>query len=395
MATLPMTAEQMLAAAVAETGIDIDDSEILLPLTKLVHSYNIDGKPHESGANALHGRIMRSLKNRLRMKRDFEAHPEINEQRVERPIFICGMARTGSTKMQKLLASSQDFNFFHYWSALNPSLISGDRGEPPQERIDDAQAYATWFDQQSPDTKAGHHFAAHEPEEDSDVLGHSFVSPVWYGWAPLDSYLAWLPEVGLKAQFEMLRNVFKYQQWQGIADPKKRWMTKGPLYSGLEPLLLDVFPDATLVMTHRTHLKTVGSGLRLLECFYAPFTDLRPEPTSYVAGVKGAADIHMNWRASQPANRFIDIPFSASVKNPEAVIRAIYEYANEPLSDESLRRMLDWNRSNPQNKFGRHEYTLGQYGLSADDIRETFAEYESFNDELETKWGYPPSKAAS
>jgi len=388
MAQLPFSAEDMLAIARQETGIDIDDIDVLIPLQKLVSSYNTDGQLHEQGAIALHGRLMRSLKNRLRMLRDFANHPEINDQVVERPIFICGMARTGSTKMQKLLASSQDFNYFTYWSALNPALLSGDRTESVQPRIDDADAYAKWFDEQSPETKTGHHFSALETEEDSDVLGHSFVSPVWYGWAPLDSYLAWLPEVGLKSQFDMLLKVFKYQQWQGLADPKKRWMTKGPLYSGLEPLLLEVFPDATLVMTHRSHLSTVGSGLRLLECFYKPFTNHAMDPDAYVAGVRGAAEAHMQWRNSQADDRFIDIPFSASIHEPERVIREIYQYAAEPLSEASLQRMLDWENDNPPNKYGKHVYSLEDYGLTRERILEEFAEYEQFNDKLERQWGY-------
>lgn len=388
MATLPLSAQEMLAAARTETGIDYDDSAILPALEQLIHSYNVDGQPHEQGAPMLHERVMRALKNRLRMYRDIEAHPEILDQPLAGPIFICGMARTGSTKTQKLLAASGDFNYLTYWKALNPALYTGDRSESPQARIDDADQYARWFDQQSPDTKCGHSFETHEPEEDSDVLGHSLVSPVWYGWAPLDSYLAWLPEVGLLPQFEMLRDVLKYLQWQGLASGDKRWILKCPLYSGLESLLLEVFPDATLIMTHRSNTQTVGSGLKLLECFYQPFTDLRPEPVSYVEGVKGATVEHMNWRAQQPADRFLDVPFSASVEDPERCIRAMYDYANEPLSEASLQRMLDWNASNPQNKYGKHRYTLEQYGLTPEGIRETFADYEAFNDALEAQWGY-------
>jgi hypothetical protein len=204
----------------------------------------------------------------------------------------------------------------------------------------------------------------------------------------LDSYLAWLPQVGLKTQFDMLRKVFQYLQWQGLADPGKRWMTKGPLYSGLEPLLLEVFPDATLIMSHRSHVATIGSGLRLLECFYQPFTDLRPQPGPYVAGVKGAADEHMAWRRTQAPDRLLDLPFPALVNQPERTIRAIYDYAGEPLSEVSLQRMLDWNHSNPQNKYGKHRYSLEQYGLDAKGIQQTFAEYERFNQQLESDWGY-------
>ena len=119
MARLPFTAQEMLALAQQDTGIDYDDSAILPALERLVSSFNDDGQPHEQGAEALHQRVLRSLKNRVRMGRDIAVHPDILEQRIERPIFICGMARTSSTKTQKLLASSGDFNFLTFWKALN------------------------------------------------------------------------------------------------------------------------------------------------------------------------------------------------------------------------------------------------------------------------------------
>jgi len=387
MATLPHSAEEMLVLAQQETGIEFDDSAILPALERLVDSFNRDGQPHEQGAVMLHQRVLRSLKNRVRMGRDLASHPEILEQPLRPPIFICGMARTSSTKTQKLLASSGDFNFLTYWKALNPSLYTGDPSESSQPRIDDADTYAKWFDEQSPDTKYGHSFETHEPEEDSDILGHSMISPVWYGWAPLGSYLEWLGEVGLSAQFQTLKDTLKYLQWQGLASEEKRWILKCPLYSGLEPLLLEAFPDATLIMTHRSNTQTIGSGLRLLECFYEPFTDLRPEPAAYVEGVKGATDIHMAWRGEQPADRFLDIPFSASINDSDRCVREIYEYAGEALSQASFDRMREWTQGNPQNKYGKHRCSLEQYGLSTDGIRTAFAQYEAFNDALEAAWG--------
>lgn len=386
MANLPQTAEQMLEAARRETGIDIDDSAIMPALSRLVASYNTDGQPHEEGAAMLASRITRVLKNRLRMARDFAAHPEIDEQKIDRPIFICGMARTGSTKTQKLLASSGDFNFLTLWKAFNPSLISGERTEPPQARIDDTDDYFRWYDERSPESKCGHSFETHETEEESFILELCFTTPCWFGWSRIDSYLAWLPSVGMKDQFDILLKTLKYLQWQGLADPGKRWLLKSPLYSGLEPLLLDTFPDACLLMTHRNPVDTVPSGLRLLECFYKPFTVRHPDPDVYVEGVKGAAEAHMDWRATQSDTRFLDIPFSQLVSAPERTLRAMYAYAGEPLSEASLKRMLDWNQSNPKNKYGKFDYTLEQFGLTKERIGADFAGYVAFVDRLEDHW---------
>lgn len=389
MANLSQTAEQILEAARLEAGIDIDDSAILPAVSRLVESINIDGQPLEEGAAMLQSRITRVLKNRLRMARDYAAHPEIDEQVIDRPIFICGMARTGSTKTQKLLAASGDFNFLTFWKAFNPSLISGDRSESPQERIDDADEYLQWYDARTPESKAGHIFETHGTEEESFVLELSMTTPCWFGWTRVDSYLAWLPSVGMKDQFDILLKTLKYLQWQGLADPGKRWLLKSPLYSGLEPLLLDTFPDACLLMTHRTPADTVPSGLRLLECFYKPFTVRQPDTDVYVEGVKGAAEAHLDWRATQPESRFLDVPFSQLVHAPERTLRAMYDYAEEPLSEASLKRMIDWDTGNPQNKYGRHTYTLEQFGLSKERIGSDFAGYIAFVDQLEDRWRDP------
>ena len=386
MANLPHTAEQIMLTARRESGIDIDDSAIFPAVSRLVESINIDGQPLEEGAAMLQSRITRVLKNRLRMARDYAAHPEIDEQTIDCPIFICGMARTGSTKTQKLLASSGDFNFLTFWKAFNPSLITGERSESPQERIGDADEYLEWYHERTPESKAGHLFETHGTEEESFILELSMTTPCWFGWTRVDSYLEWLPSVGMKDQFDVLLKTLKYLQWQGLAEPGKRWLLKSPLYSGLEPLLLEAFPDACLLMTHRTPADTIPSGLRLLECFYKPFTLRQPDTDVYVQGVKGAAEAHLDWRATQPDTRFLDVPFSQLVQAPERTVRAMYDYAGQQLTEDSLKRMLDWNTGNPQNQHGKHEYSLEQFGLTEEQIDSEFARYVAFTDKLEDHW---------
>ena len=66
----------------------------------------------------------------------------------------------------------------------------------------------------------------------------------------------------------------------------------------------------------------------------------------------------------------------------------MYRCAGEPLSETSFERMRLWTQANPQNKYGKHHYSLAQCGLTESGIREAFAEYEAFNDDLEAAWGY-------
>src|SRR3546814_4923922 len=93
-----------------------------------------------SDLHSVQGRLLRSLVNRLRMLRDFAAHPEIREQSVREPIFVAGYLRTGSTKLVRMLAASGDFNDLPLWKARNPSSITGIPGEDPGARIADRKS---------------------------------------------------------------------------------------------------------------------------------------------------------------------------------------------------------------------------------------------------------------
>ena len=370
--------EALLAEARGRTGIDIVDRDALLPLSMLVRSLNSESQLHPAGAAAMQSRLLRILSNRLRMQRDFVAHPEIANEKIHAPVFICGMARTGSTKTQKLLAASGDFNWLPYWQVMNPSLCTGDRNESPRPRIDDIDTFARWFDAASPESAAGHAFETHEPEEESFILEHSLRSATLLGWAPLNGYLEWLFTQDMTAQFVHLRDTLKYLQWQGLATGAKRWVLKCPLYSGQEPLLLQVFPDAHLVMTHRHPLVTMPSSLRLLECFHAPYTAARPDPEYFIAGQAGAINAHLQIRAALPTRTFLDVAFRELVDDVGAVAQRIYDFSGLSLSAAARQRLIAWNDANPQHKRGKHSYSLATYGLTEKKIEELFAGYIAF-----------------
>lgn len=66
---------------------------------------------------AMESRLLRLLCNRLRMLRDFRAYPEIDDETIVPPLILSGGARTGSTKLHKLLAATGDFNYMTFWQA--------------------------------------------------------------------------------------------------------------------------------------------------------------------------------------------------------------------------------------------------------------------------------------
>ncbi len=236
---LQMSAAQMMSRAREITGIDTVDEGAVEPLKVLHAAYNNDACLHEQGAAAIEKKLLRLLCNRLRMQRDFARHPEIAEIQIERPIFVYGLLRSGTTKIQKLLASSGDFNYLTFWHTYHPSLITGSVAESPKVRIEEARAFIRWFDEMSPDAKLGHRFGTFEPEEESLLLEHSLVSGVFIAFSTLTGYLQWLPSQSPTITFEYLRDMLKYLQWQ--TGQHKTWVLKSPLYAGLEPSILEFF----------------------------------------------------------------------------------------------------------------------------------------------------------
>jgi Sulfotransferase family len=376
------SAEELMARARAETGIDLEDTAALEPLTVYVDSVNRDGRLDEPGAGFMEQWILRSLHNRLRMLRDFAAHPEIHDEVIKAPVFVCGSTRTGSTKCQKLLAATGDFNYLTFWKSLNPSLVTGDRQESPDARIKDADAYVEWFDRESPNAKLIHIIRTHEPEEESFVLAHSLTTPVITGMAEVPSYIQWLMTRDISPQFEFLRDVLKYLQWQGYADPEKRWLLKSPFYAGLEPILLKVFPDAQLLMTHRNPLETMPSTCSLFTSYRQPYSKVKINSQAVVQGSAFPLNMHLDVRKNRPDIKFHDIHYLEIIKSGEKAIARIYDFLHMPLSDKARENVLHWEQNNPIHKKGKHQYSLEEFNLTEEMVTESFAGYMELLDEL-------------
>lgn len=372
---------RLMARSREMAGLDLVDEDAIEPLEVLVDSVNAESDLHERGHGGMTGKLLRILANRLRMQRDFASHPEIHDQIVRQPIIIIGMPRTGSTKTQKVLASSGDFNWLPMWQTSYPALMTGSPDESSRPRIDGGLAYEAWLEEVSPDMKYCHQFLAMEPEEDSWILEHSLVSPVFVGFSPVRRYLNWMVQQDISIQFEYLRDTLKYLQWQRVADPDKRWVLKCPMYYGLEPAVLATFPDATLIMTHRTPLAAIPSGSRMLELFHLCFTYAPPDIDGYYRGAASGLRRHIRNRERDPDMRVVDVHYRDLIEDVGATAGRIYNAAGADLADDALANMMEWDRTHPKDAHGRHVYTLEQYGFDTARMEEDFGHYLAFMDD--------------
>jgi hypothetical protein len=373
------SAAQLMARAREMTAVDIVDSDIEEALGKLVTALNTEAQLTEAGAAAMEGRILIILCNRLRMLRDFAAHPEIDEQQIIRPHFLTGAGRSGSTKLHKLLAASGDFKYLRFWQQFNPSLHSGDRSEDPSERVREADAFIRWFNEHSPQARLIHEYEVFEPEEETFLFDHTrFLINFSITHASIPSYMQWCMTQDMAKQVGFLKQMLKYLQWQFYDGDQRPWVLKCPLYCGMEPLLIQLFPDAVFVATHRDPGARVASSAGLTVCMQKAYSDAdRAKQTGPVIleFIAMAANQYLAGRDAFPDLKILDISYPELNKQAERVVEKIYAFAGRPLTDRARQAMRNWETDNPQHKHGVYKYSLADYSITEEMITENFRPY--------------------
>jgi hypothetical protein len=372
---IELSVDQLMARSREIAGVELVDDEVVEPLTILHRAYGQEAQLDEDGARTLTRSLVRLLANRLRMKRDFSAHPEIREQPLKGPLVVMGVARSGTTKLQKVLASSGDFNWLPYWQNFSWASRTGRPDEPVEDRIAEADAHLRWYDLRSPETKLGHAFETHEPEEEAVLSEGCFVTPTFLGYAEIPSYAQWLGKQPAGVWFEFLKDNLKYLQWQGLASADRPWLLKSPNYNGLELEILKVFPDARLIMAHRSPLKTLTSMCKLVQCFRHAYSDLKPDLGLIVEHNYLNIQAHLANRRAHPELPLLDVRFEDIVGSLPAVLERIYADAGVPLSDAALARMVSWDAENSMHKHGEFKYSLEELGLEEATIRDRMSDY--------------------
>jgi Sulfotransferase family len=362
--------------------VHIIDEEIVEPLGILHRALNEEAALDAEGARAYEAKFLRLLANRLRMKRDFARHPEIADQPVRGPLVIMGVARSGTTKLQKTLAASGDFNFLTFWQNFNWASYSGVPGEPPDARIAEADAFCRWFDRRSPETKLGHHFEALEPEEEGPLSEGCFVAPSFIGYAEMPSYAHWLAAKPRSIFFTFLRDVLKYLQWQGLADPARPWLLKSPNYNGLEPELRKVFPGARFIVANRSPTETLPSMCKLLRCFRQAYGKPDVDNALIIEGNYRGMEAHLANRRNHPDLPILDVRFEDIVGGLPSTLQQVYDFAGMALTAQARDRMLGWAAENTMHRLGEFSYALAEAGLDETVIRERMAGYYALLESL-------------
>lgn len=371
-----MTVEEVIAAASARTGLtDIGDPSVLEGLQKLLDAYAREARFTERGAQMAHGDLVDYMATRMKIEGWLKDHPEQLGTPIERPLFVFGLPRTGTTLMINLLASDPATRSFLRWEiydgippARPEELHAGRRYEEQQAKCEMALQYM-------PHIAAIHMEFADSPTECQFLMTPSFCAQVYEAQADIPSYRHWfLHEADYRPAFRFHKRTLQALQTYAGG----RWTLKNPWHPLFLDALTEVYPDARLVMTHRDPAEVVGSCCSLIKYvrqIYSDHVDLEGIGRSFIDTFRIMVDRADAYQDRHGAGSIHHVQYADTVRDPLGTVRGICQAFDEPLTSEAEAAMQAFIADNPKGKHGRHEYDLAEYGLTRERVHREFADY--------------------
>ncbi|MBI1818548.1 MAG: sulfotransferase [Deltaproteobacteria bacterium] len=370
----------LLDQAARNTGLsDFGDERFREPLRILLDAFE-----HEAALTML-GRVIarsdavRTLENRLRMIDTHKRHPEIGERPIERPLFILGLPRTGTTILHELLAQDPATRVPMTWEVMHPW--------PPPERatyetdlrIAQVEKHFSGVDKLIPGFKSMHPMGAQLPQECAALTQHDFATMIYHTTHNVPSYQRWLEQTDMRPVYTSHRRQLQYLQWRC---PAERWVLKSPAHLWALDALLAIYPDARIVQTHRDPLKVIASLASLVKLLRGMSSD-RIDPVAigadWTARLATGLQKTMTVRDSGalPDDRVFDMQFAEFIADEIAMVRRIYQHFDLPFTEAAETRMRRFLVANPKDKHGAHRYTIADAGLDPTAERQRYAAYQS------------------
>ena len=371
-----MQTEDILSKARAATGLsDPGDPAALDALERLVEASNEEANLSAVGAQRWEANLVGILSNRLRIVAHLGKHPELLARPIEKPMFVFGLPRTGTTLAINLLSADPVRRCLLRWEALNPvppaaagALHTDPRCLAEQKRLEMAIKHA-------PQIAAAHYEDADSPSECQFAMQLSFCSQIFESNLHIPRYLDWFQN---RASYLPALRFHKELLQLLQANNPGRWTLKNPWHPLFLNELIDVYPDAQLVMTHRDPAEVVGSAcslIRLVRPMFSDSVDLSQIAEQMIATFDLMIARQNAFRDRHGEQSIYDIQYAGLVRDPIGQMRQVYEHFDEPFTPEAQSSMTRILNHSPQGKHGKHEYSLEEFGLTAAGVRQHFHDY--------------------
>jgi len=372
-------ADYILKKAMKQSGFDtFGDNPDYEGLQVLVASIEHQARLNTIGRLTCQRMFTGFMSNRLQLENWFKNHPDELDQKITKPIFIIGLPRTGTTILHNLMWQDPGNRAPLMWEINDPIPRPNPENWDDDPRIAVNQDNLDALNRLATNFLAIHEVAATLPQECVGITQHMFHGITLFLHWYVPDYRQWL----LKTNAEpAMRYHKRFLQMLQATKPGDRWLLKSPAHLNSLPTLFKVYPDAQVVFTHRNPVEVIGSVCSLVWSLSGMASDKGLDP------LKIGEEQSFSWNQMleqamvdrelliEHEDQFHDLYFSDLVSDPEESIRGIYKKFSLPFPDDMGSRINSFLSLNPQNKYGKHEYSLQDFGLTHRGERQRFANY--------------------
>jgi len=360
-------------SGLTDLGKDFADE----PLERLLRSVNEEANLNPIGRFITYQRFVSLLETRLRAEYFFQKKPEILEQELYPAWIIVGLQRTGTTKLQRLLAVDPGHRWLPSWEVINPVPLSI-RDDAKDKRMAVARTSAKALKLLSPGFFAIHPIEIDQPEEDILMLDVSFMSTTPEAMMNVPSYAQWLENTDQSEAYSYMVKLLKFLQWR---NPARRWVLKTPHHLEFPDLIVKHFGEVRFLWPHRSIYESVPSFLSMVtfnQMIFSNEVDRSAIAHHWVRKTGYMLNKALDFRLKDQNDRkFTDIDYTELIKDPINELAQIY--ASEGGISPVLKALFEQHdRENPHRKYGTHHYSLEDFGLTPSAIDQHTMHYHQF-----------------
>jgi hypothetical protein len=374
-----LSVDAVCAAATARTGLDnFGADDFTERLGFQLAEMDADEERTGLGRMLMFSDCTRYASNRQLIHDLLSRHPEILEIPIARPVIVVGLPRSGTTHLVNLLAADSRFRSMPLWEAYEP--VSNPKEPAEVDGIDPrwTRCEATWQAMQAaaPFVAAMHPMAPDHVHEEIELQLPDFSSYTheWVARAPQwrDYYLCH----DQTPHYIYMKTVLQIMQWYR---PRERWVLKSPQHLEQLAPLLGVFPDATIVVTHRDPVAVAQSAMTMT-CYGArtAYRSTRPEwyRDYWTDRIARLLDTSLRDRAVLPSQRTVDVLFHEYMADEIGTLERVYECAGMKFTDQARAEVAAYQRAHPRGREGTVVYDLRRdFSTTPDELRSRFGAY--------------------
>jgi hypothetical protein len=364
------------AAARDRTGLDhLGDGSHREGLERLVTSMNAEADLTATGEAMLSYRLTTLLAARLGIEETYRAHPEIAAEEVEGPVVVIGLPRTGTTALSQLVAADPQVRSLRTWESGAPVPPPEAATEHTDPRIAECEAGLAMMYETFPRMRRLHHAEATTATECQDLLGMSFRTFHFDGFAHVPSYTAWAVDADMRAAYDYHRRTLRLLQWHC---PPRLWHLKTPVHMFALDQLVATYPGAVFLWSHRDPADVLGSVCDLVHytrSWASDRDDAQELGPQQLAAWADAVTRAMEFRARVGDQRFADLSHADLQVDPVGALRSAYDRLGLAFSDATAAAVTGWADEHPPGRHGGHDVRLEDFGLTDARVRTAFGPY--------------------